>query len=62
MEVDKGGLDIRMSQEIPHAHNVQAHFQEVGGIAMSKAMGSNLLFDPAVPARFLNDPSNSLGR
>ena len=35
MEVDKGGLDIGVPQEVLHAHDVQAHFQKMGGIAMA---------------------------
>jgi len=61
VQVGKRGLYIRMSQQVLYAHDVQPHFQQMGGITVAQAMGGDLFLDTAVFPCFLNDPLHSPG-
>jgi hypothetical protein len=56
VEVNQGGLYIDVAQKVFEGHNVEAHFQEVGGIGVAQHVGGDFFFDATSLSGLSHDP------
>lgn len=60
MQVNHGGGNIRMAQQFLEGNNIQALFQQVGGIAVAERMKINLFGDGGFFLDFRASPTKGL--
>lgn len=61
VQINQGGLYIDVAQKVFQGHNVEAHFQEVGGIGVAQHVGGDFFFDATSLTGLSHDPLDDAG-